>query len=346
MIQNDKKRVKQLEKTIVALDTSFDEGNDCIDPFTKEVILDNEYDALKQELLTICPESKIFTSVTSSTSKTTKKRVIHDPPMTSINKCNGSEEEKLNLFTKWTEDCQKSIKYAKKTGKNLDQFLADNFSMSYKIDGIAASLIYKNGNLVSAGLRSKSGKEGICVTDKTNYIDGIPQILPLPISCTIRGEIYINIDIFNKINNSLSEKEKFSNARALTAGNMNRKTKEKMKKGLRFTAYNILNFEDGVYKTEIERAKWVEKILGLDFVKTILFSFEMLEIFESQHSRLKHMVDGVVISINVLRHQKEMGHNGSKDTGNLKSKIAWKFKDEIKNTVVQEIIYQTGFPSK
>ena len=75
MIQNDKKRVKQLEKTIVALDTSFDEGNDCIDPFTKEVILDNEYDALEQELLTICPESKIFTSVTSSTSKTTKKRV-------------------------------------------------------------------------------------------------------------------------------------------------------------------------------------------------------------------------------------------------------------------------------
>jgi len=340
---SDKKRIKELEKTIVALDTAFhDTGDDCVDPFTGEIILDNEYDALKRELLTLCPESKIFTTVTASKSKMKGEKIIHDPPMTSINKCNGSEEEKQDILNKFFEDCKKTIKYAKETGKNLDQFLADNFSMSYKIDGIAASLIYKNGNLKSCGLRSKSGQDGISVTDKTQYIQGIPQKLPLPISCTIRGEIYINIDTFNKINSSLLEKEKFSNARALTAGSMNRKTNSKMKKGMRFTAYNILNFEDDKYKTEIARASWAAKSLGLDFVKTIPFSFEMLEIFENQHRRLNHMTDGVVISINDLELQKEMGHNGSKDTGNLKSKIAWKFKDQIKTTIVREILWSCG----
>jgi len=60
-----KKKIKEIEKTITALDTAFEVGNDCINPLTNEVVLDNEYDALKKELYTLCPESKIFKTVTA-----------------------------------------------------------------------------------------------------------------------------------------------------------------------------------------------------------------------------------------------------------------------------------------
>ena len=59
-------RIKELEKIIKALDTAFHiTGDDCINPITGEGVLDNEYDALKEELLNLCPKSKIFTTVTS-----------------------------------------------------------------------------------------------------------------------------------------------------------------------------------------------------------------------------------------------------------------------------------------
>ncbi len=74
--KNRKKRVKQLEKTIIALDTAFhDTGDDCIDPFSGNIVLDNEYDALKTELYTLCPESKIFKTVTASEAEIVKNKI-------------------------------------------------------------------------------------------------------------------------------------------------------------------------------------------------------------------------------------------------------------------------------
>ena len=61
--------VKQLEKIIKTLDTLFDKGQDCIHPFTGEMVLDNEYDAIKQKLFELYPKSKIFQTPTASTKK-------------------------------------------------------------------------------------------------------------------------------------------------------------------------------------------------------------------------------------------------------------------------------------
>lgn len=325
-----KKRIKRLEKIIITLDTAFHEtGNDCVDPFSGEIILDNEYDELKRELLNLCPESKIFTTVTASKSKMTGAKVVHDPPMTSINKCNGTEEEKKKILDKFFEDCRK-------IDPNVE------FVMSYKHDGLAASFNNRDGKIVEAGLRSESGVSGINVTDKTRYIQGIPQKLSLPLTCTIRGEIETNISEFERQCEILGDNAK-ANPRSHSTGSMGLKTAEEMKdRGLSFTAYNILNIKDPPYLTEIERAKWAEETLGLNFVKTIPFSFKALEMFEEQHRRLNFGVDGVVISVNDLALQEKMGHNGDKATGNPRGKIAWKFKDEIKNTIIKDISWQCG----
>ena len=169
MSKENKSRIKELEKIIKALDTDFEKGDDCVNPITGQIVLDNEYDALKRELFDLAPKSKIFDTVTASKVKKGQKVVSHDPPMTSINKCNGTESEKQLILLKWVREAQKSIPI-QEIPKNLDTHLAQNFSMSFKHDGLALSLEYENGILVKAGLRSKSGKDGIDVNEKTRYI--------------------------------------------------------------------------------------------------------------------------------------------------------------------------------
>ena len=334
-------RIKELEKIIKALDTAFHiTGDDCINPITGEVVLDNEYDALKAELLNLCPKSKIFTTVTSSKDETGKK-VIHDPPMTSINKCNGTEEEKKKIFNKWVEDAKKVIPIGEIV-INFNAFLSKNFCMSFKHDGLALSLEYENGILKRAGLRSKSGKDGTDVTEKTRHIKGILQQLPLPLTCTIRGEIETPVSEFKRQCEILGDDAK-ANPRSHSTGSMGQKTADKMKdRGLEFIGYNILCLEDPPYTTEIERAKWATRVLKFNYVKTIPFSLKMLATFEDQHRRLDFMVDGAVLSINNLDYQKDCGQSGNKETGNPKGKLAWKFKDEVKTTTVKDIIWQTG----
>lgn len=341
LTQDQKKRVKELEKIIVKLDTLFEQGEECINPLTGEIVLDNEYDALKVELHKLSPDSKIFTTVTASKVQAGQKKVIHDPPMTSINKCNGTEKEKEDILHKFFEDCRK-IDTDISGQKYYPAWLSKFFCMSFKHDGLALSLEYENGILKKAGLRSKSGKDGIDVTEKTRHIDGIPQQLPLPLTCKIRGEVETTVSEFERVSDLLGANAK-ANPRAHTAGSMNQKTADQMKdRGLRFTAYNILQLEDPPYTTEIERAEWATRVLKLNFVKTIPFSYDKLKTFESQHRRLDFMVDGVVISINSLELQEEMGTSGNKETGNPKGKIAFKFADEVKLTTVRDIVWQTG----
>jgi DNA ligase (NAD+) len=332
-----KNEIKDLEFVISTLDTLYETGEECINPLTQEVVLDNEYDALKRQLHKICPSSKIFDTVTASAVKSNTKKVIHNPPMTSINKCNGTKDEKREILLKWMGDCQKNY-----PGSSPEKF----FCMSYKHDGLALSIEYQNGKIVSAGLRSKSGKDGTNVTDKTPYIKGIPQTLPIPISCIIRGEIETPISVFKSISTTLGEDAK-SNPRAHAAGTMNlRDISEVQSRGLVFTAYSVIMGGDHhtPYSSEIEREVWAKESLGIEFVSHVPFSFEKLAQMEKSYRDVEndYMIDGVVISVNNLEYQKELGTTGDKDDGNPRGKIAFKFEDEVKRTTVLEVQWQTG----
>jgi len=335
-----KQRIKDLEQIIIKLDTLFEQGEDCVNPISGEIILDNEYDFLKKELFELCPNSKIFSNVTASELKITKDKIKHNPPMTSINKCNGTQKEKEEILEKFFKDCGKLEKDIS-ARKNLMWWIENFFSMSYKHDGIALSCEYENGELKRAGLRSDTGMDGIDVTEKTMYISGVPQTLNQPVTCKIRGEVETTVSEFKKQCDRLGEDAK-ANERSHSAGSMNLKTAIEMKdRGLRFTAYNVVDIISPPYKTEIERAKWVSK-LGFNFVETIPFTYELLKTFEEEHRKLDFKVDGVVISINDLELQEKMGRSGNKITGNKRGKIAFKFADEIKKATVKNIVWQTG----
>lgn len=333
--ENKYQQIKDLEYIIETLDTLYEEGSDCVNPKTGEIVSDNEYDSLKKELSVLNPKSRIFKTVTASTKEEKGKKIKHNPPMTSINKCNGTEEEKEKILLKWFCDCFPN------NPKDIPEY-SNDVCMSYKHDGIALSCNYENGKLKNAGLRSKSGVDGIDVTDKVKYIKGIPDCLPISISCTIRGEIETPISVFKKVSESLGEDSK-SNPRAHTAGSIMLKDPEDMKnRGLSFKAYNILNYENPPYSSEIERAKWAKNVLKLNYIEVFSFSKKMLNIMEENHKKLDFMVDGIVISVNDLKSQEELGKTGDKESGNPKGKIAYKFKDEIKVAKIKDIIWQTG----
>lgn len=344
-----KSEIEDLREVIVHLDNCYHvSGEECINPITSDIVTDNEYDAFKKRIEQIDPAWDGLDGVIAADEEIVGKKVAHDPPMTSISKCNGTQEEKEALLLKWINNSLENISYKVKgivpgTLTFIHAEKSNKLSVSYKHDGIAVSINYKNGKLLNAALRSKSGVDGIDVTAKIKNVKNVPTKLPLPLTLTIRGEIETYVGTFEKVNETLSEADKKSNPRAYTAGTMNRKTAAEMKgMGLVFVAYNIVNFDDAPYKTEIERATWVKETLGINYVKTILFSFAHLGAFETVHRQLPFMVDGAVVSVNNLEEQVGLGTHGNRASGNPKGKIAWKFADEVKEAIVTSIEWQIG----
>src|SRR5690606_26758937 len=104
--------------------------------------------------------------------------VTHDPPMTSIAKADGDDKEQI--YRDWLQDCATRLSLQTKDLKIVQ---------TYKHDGVALRVNYKNGKLISAGLRPRGGIEGTDVTPFMKYVKGIPQELPLPLTLSLNGEL-------------------------------------------------------------------------------------------------------------------------------------------------------------
>ena len=84
--KNTESRADQLERIIRHLDTLYEKGEDCIHPDTQIIVSDGEYDGLRRELKSLRPESEVFDSATASAYLSEERKIVHDPPMTSIEK--------------------------------------------------------------------------------------------------------------------------------------------------------------------------------------------------------------------------------------------------------------------
>jgi len=93
---------KELERVITHLDTMYEQGEECCHPDTGIEVSDGEYDALRRRLKELNPESKLFATATASTLESRVAKVVHDPPMTSIEKASHEdlEVQEEQLF-KW-----------------------------------------------------------------------------------------------------------------------------------------------------------------------------------------------------------------------------------------------------
>ena len=272
-------------------DESISEVSDDIyDNLKKEIIeFENKYSFLKS---TKSPQL----NVGYKPSKNFKK-VVHRSPM-------------LSLSNAFTED--DLINFEKKILNFLDK--KKNFSIEYsaepKIDGISASLIYKNGKFIT-GLSRGDGKEGEDITENLKTIKDIPNFISnknFPTEIDIRGEVFIKNSDFKNLKN------KFANPRNAASGSLRQKNPNDTKKiPLNFIAYTY-GFEKGM---EINKQSEFLKKLGDWGFKTnplnkiIVGTNElMINYFEIEKKResLDFDIDGIVYKINDFTLQKRLGN--------------------------------------
>jgi len=228
---NKKKIESEYNKKIKLLISYNKNYYDASEP----LVTDEEYDDLKKSILIL--ESKYsFLNSENSPSKVVGfrpsknfQKISHRAPMLSL--ANAFEREDLINFE-----------------KRILNFLSknENFKLSYsaepKIDGISASLIYKNGDF-KIGLSRGDGKEGEDITANLVTIKDIPkkiQSKDFPEEIDIRGEVYIQNSDFKNL------KEKFANPRNAASGSLRQKNSEDTKKiPLKFIAYTF-GYEKGL----------------------------------------------------------------------------------------------------
>jgi DNA ligase (NAD+) len=266
-------------------------------------VSDLKYDELKKEILLLESKYKFLNSKKSPSKivgyKPSKnfKKIAHRIPMLSL----------ANAFGK--EDL---INFEKKIHNYLSK--SKDFELSYsaepKIDGISASLIYKNGEF-RKGLSRGDGKEGEDITANLATIKDIPKIIKskdFPEEIDIRGEVFIKNSEFKNL------KEKFANPRNAASGSLRQKNPDDTKKiPLKFIAYTF-GYEKGLkVKNQIDFLKnldnWGFKTNPLNKLVTgidnLLINYSKIE---KDRTKIDFDIDGIVYKINNFELQKRLGN--------------------------------------
>jgi DNA ligase (NAD+) len=296
---NKKKIIEDYLKKIRKLD----EFNKFYYDESKPLISDNKYDLLKNEILYL--EKKYnFLSNDKSPSKSVGFRpsknflkIAHRVPMLSL--ANAFSENDLENFQK------KILNFLGiRDGHEIE------FSAEPKIDGISASLIYKNGKLIQ-GLSRGDGREGEDITENLKTINTIPQFINkknFPTEIDIRGEVYIENEDFKYLKN------KFANPRNAASGSLRQKDSSQTKKiPLKFTAYTF-GFQKGlICENQIDFLKllseWGFQTNPLNKVlKGIPNLIKNYSEIEKKRSEIDFDIDGIVYKVNDFKLQNRLGY--------------------------------------
>lgn len=333
-----------LESLVKHLATQYEQGIEpCLD-FDGEIVENPEYDLFLRTLKDRYPGSELFAVGRVSPSQADvidEDAISHNPPMTSIDKADGTLDEKIARYKNWKSDIEKRL------GR------PSAVVQSYKHDGVACRIYYVNGKLVKAGLRPNRGAKGTNVTIPIQHVKGIPSELPLPLTLAMGGELECRYDDFAKVQIALEAagEDLRKNTRNHTAGAMSAgrlDPKEVGKGHISFTGYNIVGFDDAdkYYKTKQEMAIWVNKTLNIPFIRVEPHNFDDLATMESNVKSLQYEVDGVVIEVDDREDFEQLGHTGDDTTKEPRGALAWKFEEERAEAVVNHIEWNASRTGK
>ena len=216
-----------------------------------------------------------------------------------------------------------------------------------KYDGVSISLIYKNGFFIQALTRG-DGFKGDDVTQNIKTIKSIPLKLKndYPEDLEIRGEIFLPINGFNKMNEIRVDSglEPFANPRNAASGSVKTlNSSEVAKRPLDcFLYYTILNKIDQkrTHSQSLEEAKkWGFKVPNETKVcANINQVIEFVNSWENKRHDLPYEIDGIVVKVNDLNLQDQLGFTAKSP----RWAISYKFKAEQVSTVLNSVVYQVG----
>ena len=220
------------------------------------------------------------------------------------------------------------------------------FTCELKYDGASISITFENGKLVRAVTRG-DGFKGDDVTQNIKTIKSVPlQLQPgFPEKFDIRGEIILPFAGFEKMNQDLIEigETPYSNPRNTASGSLKlQDSAEVAKRPLECLLYGMIGNNLAV-KTQYESLELSRK-LGFKvpnqskLASNIDEVFEFITYWDKNRHNLPYETDGVVVKINNIHFQEELGYTAKSP----RWAMAYKFKAEQVSTVLQSISYQVG----
>ena len=242
--------------------------------------------------------------------------------------------------------------YSEEELLEFDRRIKKNINSSYeyvcelKYDGVSINLVYENGKLTQALTRG-DGEYGDDVTDNVRTIKSIPLEITgnFPDFFEIRGEIFLPISGFHKMNKERIQKglEKYANPRNTASGSLKLlDNNEVAKRPLDCYLYYLLgeNLPSSSHFYNLEKAKeWgfkvPEEIKKYNNIQDVI---EFTKKWEEGRDNLPYEIDGIVIKVNDINLQKELGATSKSP----RWAIAYKFKTEQVSTKLESISYQVG----
>lgn len=218
-----------------------------------------------------------------------------------------------------------------------------------KIDGLALSLIYADGQLMTAATRG-DGHIGENVTQNVKTIESIPLRLKLdmPGLIEVRGEVYMRKDDFDALNQMRENAGEplFANPRNVSAGSIRQlDPKIAASRPLRFRAWH-LSGDDITIKTQSER---IEALKRLGFATAPFTRCKDLDdvnkafsTMDANRDNLEYWIDGLVVRVDDMKVYKALGVVGKTPRG----LIAWKFPAEEVTTKLLDVHWQIGRTGK
>jgi DNA ligase (NAD+) len=303
---------------------------------------DDEYDALIDELRRIeaeHPDLRTAESPTQRVGSTPLQRfepVRHEQPMLSL--ANARSEEELRAWLERTE------RYIERQEIERDGEIA--FVTEPKIDGLAISLLYRDGELVRGATRG-DGEVGEDVTQNLRTVDTVPQrVEGAPSLLEVRGEIYLPRAAFAKLNEerAAAGEPTYANPRNTAAGSIRQLDPAlAAARPLALWSYSIGALEGLELETHFESLEWlrehgfpvspdVERHEALDSVVAACRGWE------ERREGLDFEIDGVVVKVDSLALQRRLGVVGREPRG----AIAWKFPPMTATTTLERIQWNVG----
>ena len=334
--QNHPMQSHEISAKILALSNELNDHNYRYYVLAEPVISDQEFDLKLKELEALEKQFPEF-ALPNSPTKTVGgglldefKTVPHKRRMLSLG--NTYSEEELLEFD---ERVRKSL--------GID---AVEYVCELKIDGLAISLFYENGQLIQAVTRG-DGFQGDDVTENVKTIRSVTQQLHgnYPTSFEIRGEIFMHRKGFERLNQQRQAQGEatYANPRNVASGSLKIKdAKEVAKRPLDITLYHFLS-DQYPFATHseslIQAQSWgIKTAEHSQTCRSIDEVFDYLKRWDAARHDLGFDTDGVVIKVNSLRHQEELGFTAKVP----RWAIAYKFQTETATSKLLGITYQVG----
>ena len=244
-----------------------------------------------------------------------------------------------------TYDIPEVEAFAERASKGIGNSFT--YSCELKFDGTAICLTYRNGKL-SRALTRGDGTVGDDVTANVRHISNIPQVLKpgaWPEEFEIRGEIYMPWAAFERLNQERErdEEQPFANPRNAASGSLKLQDSSLVaNRGLECTLYHMLG-EHLPFQTHDDALKAAASWgLPVSDKRQVCKSIEEIETFirhwDNDRKNLPYATDGIVIKVNELPYQEELGYTAKFP----RWAVAYKFKAEQALTRLISIDYQVG----